>query len=62
MEKISYDVRQWYLPELSAHLREHGFATEQPDSESALSVIWQDRPLCRVNTNEQACYERAAWQ
>lgn len=50
MGKISYDVRQWYLSELSTHLREHGFATEQSDDKSVLSVIWQGQPFCRVNT------------
>lgn len=50
MGNIRYDIRQWYFSELSIHLREHGFATEQADGESLLSVIWKDQPLCRVNT------------
>ena len=50
MENVRYDIRQWYFSELSKHLQEYGFAAEQVDGEPALSVIWQDQPLCRVNT------------
>lgn len=63
MSKISNDVRQWYLSELSTHLREHGFTTEQSDGESVLSVIWQDQPLCRVNTKGIVFYDsEKAWE
>ena len=57
MGNIRYDIRQWYFSELSMHLQEQGFATEQIDDEPALSVIWQDRPLCRVNTKGIVFYD-----
>lgn len=57
MSKISNDVRQWYLSELSAHLREHGFTAKQLRDEPALSVTWQDQPLCSVNEKGFVFYD-----